>query len=330
MINHQGYNSQNTISRRKRQRVGKQLKFGIRDLLGITFLVALAMLVIRGKQELQRSRAALLSAAQHLKLAKLDLDQATGLLADADGRMDYFHEVAEVHRNAVTAFEKIQSRYHEVVPKPDSIGLRLFPVLKEDPNSHVWSYRISVPEEPPVFLRTAVSVKDSFPREGRSDLDHQQWLDQSPFDALPGEIQLSPGIHDIVLTQSNVRQESGFVTLSLKVDQQTCFKTTSTHSSYRFRSSSSTAPKQQYDLRLAPANNLAPANKRGRLSSTLVSTNLETSGETDLVFPVDYTIWLWLSSTPMPETFAPFSVDQYSTDQDSVDQSAFGSESHDD
>ncbi|MCC9601938.1 hypothetical protein LOC67_15360 [Stieleria sp. JC731] len=237
------------------------MRFGIKDLLGITLLVALVLLLVRGNQQVQQTTLKIVEVETRRENAEIDLERAKNNLTDIDAELDYFKEIARLHEDALPAFEKIKSKYNAIDPKPEWIGYRIQPVLIDQVGQMRWAFRISVPKEFPVFLRSAVVSLDSLPSQTRTGLDSQSWIqDPSTSGFAPHEIQITPGIHEIAMTTTSGKTTTVAPTIEISLDGNRLMHATVQDPGYQFRSTMSTAPKEQRNFQLKPyATSRAPS-----------------------------------------------------------------------
>ena len=278
------------------------MRFGIKDLLSGTLIVALVMLVVRSHHQIQVKRAAIVASEQQVRHTEDEIRITSGRLENADARFDFAKEVAGIHRDALEAFKRIESKYGTVESKPGWIGYRSLPTLKESTEQSRWAHRISVPDDYPVYLRTAVSTADAIASKDRANLDIQDWLRDAPLDdPAAHEIQLSPGIHDLVLVSYRGAVEVYPARIAIRLSDQLIFDAKTSDLSYQIGSSYSSTPQEQYHFRFDK-----PSTQGGKQTQFLVSLEIEQSDQVEQTQRKRFDFWVWLSSTPMQGSFREF------------------------
>ena len=277
------------------------MRFQIKDLLAATTIAALLLLLVREFAHVRQKHLEIAQGQERLAVAEQELAIATANLHGIDAKLDYFREVERIHEQALKSFEKIREEYSSVEATPGWVSYRIQPILKK-PETEVIQYRIVVPSEFPVFLRSAMAFEDAIPSRGESDLDRQQWLQQGPLDdPTPHGIRLDPGIHDLFISVNDGQKR-----VTIMLDWQTIFQAVATDSKYSLSRSSYSSPREQSNFRFDKL-----STEFGRYTNQLVTARLGPKGDEPLDQP-EYRFYVWLSSTPQPELFPsyPSQVDE--------------------
>ena len=280
------------------------MRFEIRDLLAATLVVALILLVVRRDSQVKERLSDVAGGEKETQLLEVEIAQEQALLENAAARFDYYREIADIHEAALGAFAEIEAKSRIVVPKPGWISCRRLPYLKETADQTNWAYRISVPAEESVYLRSAIAPLDSIPSKDRLNLDQQTWLKSGPLvDSAAHEVRLAPGIHDLIITTHRGRSDSASAEFEIRLDGQLIFKSKTIEESRKIGSTMSNSPKQQYDFQF---------DKRsadiGRFTEFLISVEIEEPKTTEPKQQMDFDFWVWLSGTPMPKSFTEYSI----------------------
>ncbi|MEM7560421.1 MAG: hypothetical protein AAF394_14970, partial [Planctomycetota bacterium] len=205
------------------------------------------------------------------------------------------HEVERIHASALKSYEKIREEYKSVEATPGWVSYRIQPILKV-PEAEVVQYRIVVPAEFPLFLRSAMAFAGAIPSRGESDLDRQQWLRQGPLDdPSPHGVLLTPGIHDLFISVNDGQQR-----ITIMLDWQTIFQTVTTDSTYSLARGSYTSPRKQSSFRFDKL-----STKFGRFTNLLMTAKLKPRNEKPPSQP-EFEFYVWLSSTPQPKLFPSY------------------------
>jgi hypothetical protein len=280
------------------------LRFEIRDLLAATLIVAMILLVVRSDSQVRRRSLDIAGGEKVMQLLESEIAQEHASLENAAARFDYYREVADIHEAALGAFAEIEAKSRTLVPKPGWISCRRVPYLKENTDQTNWAYRISVPAEEPVYLRSAIAPIDSIPSKGRSELDRQPWLNSGPLvDSAAHEVRLAPGIHDLIITTHRGRSDAASAEFEIRLDGQSIFKSKTIEESFEIGSTMSTSPQEQYDFRFDKR-----SAESSRFTEFLVSVEIEEPNTGVPKQRIDFDFWVWLSGTPMPKSFTKYSL----------------------
>jgi hypothetical protein len=281
------------------------MRFEIRDLLAATLVVALILLVVRSDSQVRERLLDIARGEKKVQLLESDLVREQASLENAPARFDYYREVAGIHEAALRAFSEIEAKSRILVPKQGWISFRRLPYLKETTDQTNWAYRISVPAEEPLYLRSAIAPIDSIPSQGRSMLDRQVWLKSGPLvDSAAHEFRLAPGIHDLIITADRGRSDAASAEFEIRLDGQSIFKSKTIEESHKIGSTMSNSPKEQFDFRFDKR-----SADHGRYTEFLVSVEIEEHKTTEPKLPIDFDFWVWLSGTPMPNSFTDYPME---------------------
>lgn len=220
----------------------------------ITLIAALAAVSWSSYKRLHYTQAKIASTQARANKLRSDTQVAEIHVSNATARQDYFAEVATVHEETMASFPKLSKRYGVVEPKHGKVSIRRVPAMKESKHQSPTHFRISVPEQFPVYLRSAVHRGPDADGSGmiRRQLDTQDWLAVPPFnDASKSQIRLAPGIHDLVYKTNRSTTESGNETMEVVLDGKLLAKIILQNVSQSFASSSSISGHTQYDFDFA-------------------------------------------------------------------------------
>lgn len=269
------------------------LRFNIKDLLGITLVVALMFLVLRSRSQVLERQSQIAIQHAHSGMLQRNIDLQMSYLVDETPRSEYYQQIDGVYRSAIGVLGDLQEKHSQLQPKPGWISYRQFPVLRDSKGQTVWEYRIAVPSEYPVFLRSGVSASPA----AEFRLDTEPWLAVGPLvDSAPHELMLSPGIHAVRVTFQRGQNDQSRCVVMIQVDGETIFDSKAKAPNLKISSLMNHSPHQQTDLRFD-----APAEKYGRRTNFLVSFNMK--GTED---PLEYGFWVWFSRTPIEGRFTGY------------------------
>jgi len=262
-------------------------------LLIATALIALSLLARRFYQEGYRTRQEIAAARQELAQTKSELKRNERLNEGAAAKFDYYRQIDSIHQSAAKAFEKLKPKYSVVEAKPGKISLRYLPTLIDQTGQTKAHYRISVPAQSPVFLRWGVAQGQS----PESSLDQHDWLPADRVNSWkPSEVQLEPGLHDLVIITHRESSDGDAAWIEVQLDDSVVIKADTSKEGRNAGGESWTAPReQQVDFSLDKPG----SKKHPKLSQELGSIRLRSSSD-QLRFEVTF----WLSGTPMPDAFS--------------------------
>ena len=214
-------------------------------------------------------------------------------LAGAQSKLDYYQQIDSIHQLASQAFENLKSKYSGVQAEPGEIIYRWIPTVLDHIGQSKIHYRFSIPDQPPVFLRWAVAPAQSPPKR-RTLLDQYDWLPAERVGPWrPGEVQLDPGLHDLVVITDRNHMEGETAWIEIRLDDSVAIKADTTLEGGSIRSSWR-SPQEQRRLRFDKKG----SKKYPALSQKLGSIDLESSS------PNGIEVFFWLSDTPMPDVFS--------------------------
>lgn len=173
------------------------MKFSIRDLLVITWLVALA--TIGGTLILKNRRLALETEslnAENQKTATL-IDGRKYSRPFSQAVLDHRQEIDRIVQPGIEHIHWLQQKYSTIVPAEDAVILRSVPTLSvPNAKSLITRYRMSIPHSPPVYLKFGVFESPRY--DGNDSPTDATPLLESKFEpGYPREMLLPPGIHDL-------------------------------------------------------------------------------------------------------------------------------------
>ena len=273
------------------------MKFEIRDLLIATALIALSSLAFRFYREGHIKSREIAAARQELAQKKSDLRVNEIRIEGAAAKFDYYRQVDSIHQAATQAFEKLKPKYSVVQPKHGKISYRYLPTLIDNAGQSKVHYRISVPAQSPVFLRWGVTQAQ--PPE--SSLDQHDWLPAERVNSWkPGELQLEPGLHDLVIITNrnalitNRDFDGDTAWIEVRLNDSVVINADTTLEGQRV-GSRWTAPREQHDFSFDKVG----AKKYPKLAHELGSIDFRTSDDQPA-----RKFFFWLSGTPMPNVFS--------------------------
>ena len=257
----------------------------------MTVVAALAALGIRSGGQVRSRTVAIAKAKAETQATYAQVELERRSLHEKQHKLDYFQQIAEVHGAAMTGFDDLNKRYGHVEPQPNKVSLRRLLVLKSGNHQSVWAYRIAVPKDYPVFLRSAVAVAESIEGRSRYDLDNQSWLEGRLLqDPRKLQIGIEPGIHSLVIKSTRVSREPKRSTIQVILDDTVLLNTNTIDPAWRSGSSSSISPQTQYDFDF-----------QRRPSMRLVQMEFGKDKS-----EVDYDVWVWLSGSEAVDGFTEY------------------------
>lgn len=274
------------------------LRFGIQELLAFTILTALAFLAWSGRTEFGKKRDQLLRAEGDCQAIDLEIERSKGQLSSVEQEKDYYRQLNDVHQSAIESVPKLLDKYSEVREKPGWISYRSLLTLSESENQSNYGYRILVPKDTPVFLRTGFGREGVINIDKRHDLDRQVWQNRKPMvDSRPHEIKLAPGVHDVVFRSEKGLAETDVARFTLLIDGASVFSTVATDPNFRAGSATWSNPIVQHNFRLDKL-----TTKRGRYTNFLLILKVERSDKSQ-----QFRFFTWLSSSPTTSSkFFPY------------------------
>lgn len=215
----------------------------------MTLIAAIAAVCWRGHQRSRDLVEKIVQSEVDLQTFETQKRTTEAALAHSTARLDFCAEIAKAHQPAVEGFADIQKRYGVVEPSPNGARIRSVPTLRESAHQNRTHYRISVPDQPAVFLRSAIATESAVSSRNRRKLDDQDWRQDSPMSSSPkSQIQIPPGIHDLHITVQQYRNQSGNAAIELKLDGQLLANCVSESPKRSIGSSSFSSPRKQYDV----------------------------------------------------------------------------------
>jgi len=238
------------------------------------------------------------AAKQDMASKKSELRGKERLIEGATAKFDYYRQVDSIHQAATQAFKKLKLKYSVVETKPGKISCRYLPTLIDQAGQSKVHYRISVPNQSPVFLRWGVTQG----QPSESSLDQHDWLPAKRVNSWkPGEVQLEPGLHDLVI----ITNRNALITnrdfdvdtawIEVRLDDSVVIKADTTLEGQSV-SSNWTAPREeQQDFSFDKVG----SRKYPKLAHELGSIDFRSSDDQPA-----REFFFWLSGTPMPNVFS--------------------------
>lgn len=262
------------------------MKFEIRDLLIATALIAMSLFAFRLYQDGQQMKEEIAATEEALRHKKSELGMGLVLTSDAAARFDYYQLIDSFDQLAAETFEKLRLKYSAVEPKPAKVSFRSTPSLLDRFGQSKTQYRISIPPDYPVFLRWGTTDFTST----SGDYDQRDWLPESEVGQWrPGEIQLKPGLQDLVVA-INRESKNHAAFIEIWLDDLEVLKAETMESYPKFSSFTRITPSKQHDFGLRDDRFI-----KG-LGSVLLKSPLDDKGRLKFRY--------WLSGTPTPAAFA--------------------------
>lgn len=202
------------------------MRFSIRTLLGVTFVVAVGLLAWRMAQDVEEAEARIEVIKAEIKPleARVRLDDPALHQVILNTR-DQYDSLFAMRDRAVEHFDVLRDKYSAVEPRGDDVlSLRTLPSLQTDGGHKPVVLRLWVPETRTIWLKCGVhpvdrSVSSSRPPDEESDL-----VRASPFEhSGPFEMKLPPGDH--LLTIHTGATDNGSLPMSLSFDSEVLLKT---------------------------------------------------------------------------------------------------------
>lgn len=203
------------------------MRFSIKTLLAITFLIALALLAWRTIEDARRDRA-------RLELVKAEVKQLEARVRLDDPELHQvilctIDEVQPLHvmrERAIAHFDMLREKYSSIEPRgPEVLSIRGLPSMQVDNESSPTVFRMIVPEERGIWLKFGVHQVERNMNSSRSSDQEDDLLSDSPFDdSGPFEIKLSPG--DQTLSVAAGPAKDGLLPIEIRLDEALLLRTT--------------------------------------------------------------------------------------------------------
>ena len=257
------------------------LRFEIKDLLLITLIAAIAAVAWRSSQRSSELQGMISNTKVNMQTFERQTLSIEASLVDSNTKLDFFAEVAKAYEPALEGFAGIQQRYGVVEPRADKVSIRSVPTIRESNREARYHYRISVPDQIPVFLRSAFTMKGTVPSSDRTKLDEQAWLKTSELsESTKSQMQIQPGIHDLHVRIQMFANELGNAAIELELDGQLLTSCVAKTQTRRIGSWSNSSLTSQYDFVF----------KRG--TQYLMKIDVDEEEDPD---QRDLEFWIWLS-----------------------------------
>jgi hypothetical protein len=180
----------------------RHLRFSIRAMLALMFLVSLGMLVWRASEDARRSVARLAQLQSEIKFveARLRLDQPVLHQAILHTHEE-FQPFDAMRQRSIEHFDLLRRKYSSMEPKgTDVFSLREIPSLQTDTRPAPVIFRLLVPEQRTVWLKFGVHLVEQSVHSSTDKLDGRDLLTDSPFNVSgPFETRLQPGDHTLTV-----------------------------------------------------------------------------------------------------------------------------------
>lgn len=178
------------------------MQFGIRDLLILTSVAALVAIAFLGHRKTNQLDAQLTETRSQFSADRSTVSLLEIYLDDFGPQMDYAKQFRLAAEPAIAEFDSLRQRYSDVEPVPGKVVVRSVPEYDREPNVSMHHWRLSIPTEYPVFLKSA--IRENTRAAAASAVDDMAWLTVSQFtESGPFETRLDPGIVDLWLIHSD-------------------------------------------------------------------------------------------------------------------------------
>ena len=261
------------------------MRFSIREMLALMFLVSLGMLAWRTSEDAIRDKARLAQLQAEIKSleARLRLDQPA--LQQAIMREhEEFQPIHAMRERSVRHFDQLRQKYSTLEPPGgDVFSIRGIPSLKTDTGPAPVIFRMFVPEKRTIWLKFGVHMVKHSVHSTRTPDDVHDLLTVSPFkDSGPFEIQLPSG--DQTLRIATGHAADGFLPLIMTLDDKVLLRTSFVAADVAGMGSSHISAPSQIDF--DPQRDL-PSLLTGHMSLRTPASGIE---------PVNtHAFWVWLS-----------------------------------
>ena len=284
-----------------------KLQFNIRDILLITFVAVLAVAAFVAHNKRKQLSIQINDVREDNKSLKSSVSaiESNLALSKSDQKLDFIRQVQIATEPATAGFEKVRERYGKVEPESDKIVTRVVPEYHQTLETSITHWRISVPSEEPVYLRSGIGISAPYLSFLVKQLDTVDWLTNTPFlDSGPYQIQLEPGINDlrILTTSSDLKVE-----LQLGDQRLLVTKFDGKHSDLN-----ESTPSVRYPRAFSLAKIKGGLNRGNQ--DWWPNEDLKKICFSDTM--TDYEFWIWLSSNPNVERFETFPAAAVSVPQE--------------
>ena len=263
------------------------MQFNIRDLLFVTSVVVLVVVACIRYRAADRIDSQVTKARFEVKSLQDSIVRSKQYLPNYEPRMDYVGQIQQAHGAAAADFDNVRKRYSKIEPKPGKVVAREIPEYGDLNPKHL---RLHIPQEYPVYLRSAIKAKQDSSSDDSSKiekaLDQVAWQTETPFsDPSPHEIRLDPGWVDLWFYSGHKQPVA-----ELRIGETHILRTTFLgESSYPFPSGLYCEKPIEIDL-------------------------TESTRKIRMIDFGDFEVWIWLSSQSEVTGFTPFPKMQKSTE----------------
>ena len=225
------------------------MRLSIRGLFGLTFLVALGLLVWKTGLETRRDELRMQVLKEEIELSQQGLRLDSPALHQAILRAeDEFDSMAALRERSESHFESLREKYSTMEARGANVlSLRGVPSLKTGAGPAPIVFRLLVPTERPVWLKFGVhTIQPS--QFSRSVFPEEDLVSQSPFEASgPFEVRLASGDHKLTITIGTAT--NGALPVTLKLDDGILLQTDYVSATVSGTSSSHVSGISQIDVR---------------------------------------------------------------------------------
>lgn len=141
------------------------MQFNIRDLLFVTSVVVLVVVACIRYRAADRIDSQVTKARFEVKSLQDSIVRSKQYLPNYEPRMDYVGQIQQAHGAAAADFDNVRKRYSKIEPKPGKVVAREIPEYGDLNPKHL---RLHIPQEYPVYLRSAIKAKQDSPSDDSS------------------------------------------------------------------------------------------------------------------------------------------------------------------
>jgi hypothetical protein len=226
----------------------KHLKFSIRDLFALVLLAALGLLAWQMSDAVDRDRVRLTLLHSEIKSLETSLRLDNPLLHQAIlDSQDELESLAAMRERSLEHFETLRQKYSALEPREGAVfSIRGIPSLSTDTGPAPVVYRMSVPEQRPVWFKFGVhlareTMTSKTPDDGRGLLPNSPFGPSGPY-----EIRLPAGVQSISIALGAAKD--GAIPLRIALGENTLFRSLFVSPGVSGTSFSHTTPSTQDDV----------------------------------------------------------------------------------
>jgi hypothetical protein len=223
------------------------MKFTIRDVLILTFVVALIAININSQFSLSRAELRLASLREESEQRRNSILSKQDLLASSQAEVDWLTQIGITANNGLAHFADFQAKYSAVTMRDaGTISLRKVPMLADAVTDGGQNrFRVAVPKNTPLFLNFGILLL-SPSQSSQDEVAASKILDDSPFVPTgPFQMRLEEGLHELDLLTYIKQEERVF---RLTVNNEVAVETVFQGERINGWSSSSVGGIEQYDF----------------------------------------------------------------------------------